>query len=232
MFKSCFCRVTRFYWCCVALCGVACWLPIFSSNWCSWGYLILVINLPGSSRYKTQMVAPRGAVFATVSLTRLVTPCSWRLLSVPGVCSALVEFAVSGLLWARLPVFINVPGWIQSCRFPWLGVGPTKDSGHDLLPWKSQTWVFLDLQRSWLRPTPSEVPNSAWTRREVFGSCLLSRRSLTNAQTCRGSGSGLLPQRSLVSAYSLRGPRLMPGPAEVSGSSPLPQRLSPVPAPV
>ena len=55
--------------------------PIFSSNWCSLGLSVtLVISLPGASESKAQMVAPRGAVSATVPVIPLVTLQSWRSL--------------------------------------------------------------------------------------------------------------------------------------------------------
>ena len=50
------------------------------------------------------------------------------------------------------------PVWLSSCRGPWLDVGPVKDSGSNLPPWSTQDQVHPDLQRTWLRLTPSEVP--------------------------------------------------------------------------
>ena len=58
----------------------------------------LEINLLGASGSKAQMVVPHGTVSAMVLGTLLVTPRSWRLLSIPRVCSAPIEFAVSCLL--------------------------------------------------------------------------------------------------------------------------------------
>ena len=149
-----------------------------------------MINLSGGSESKAQMVAPCGAVSARVSVTLLVTPCSWRLLGAPVVCSVPVEFTVSGLLQHRSCFFKcpcsgsvpeEVPGlglvlqrlWrAQTCR----------GSGSSLLPQRSQTHAQTG-RGLWFLPTPSEVPDSC-----------------------------LDPQRSLVPAYSLRGPRLMPRP--------------------
>ena len=51
--------------------------------------MTLVINLPGTSGSKAQMVTPHGAVRAMVPVTLLVTPCSWRSLSIPGIWSAI-----------------------------------------------------------------------------------------------------------------------------------------------
>ena len=58
-----------------------------------------VINLPGASGCKAQLVAPHGVISAMVPFTPLVIPYSWRSLSAPGVCSASVEFDVSSLFW-------------------------------------------------------------------------------------------------------------------------------------
>ena len=119
---------------------------------------ILLNNLLGASESKTQMVVPHGTVSATVLVTPLVTPCSWRSLRAPGVSSAPVEFVVSGLLWSRLPAQICF------CKCPWSASAPAdglaKVSGSDLLPRRSQTQVHWNLQRTWLRPTPSEVQDS------------------------------------------------------------------------
>ena len=43
----------------------------------------------GASRSKAQMVVPHGAVRATVPITTLLTPCSWRLLGTHEVCPAI-----------------------------------------------------------------------------------------------------------------------------------------------
>ena len=98
--------------------------------------------------------------------------------------------------------------WIHSCRGPWLGVGPVKDSGSDLLPQSSQAQVQLDLQRTWLRITPSEVPDS----RSDLQRFLVPAYSL--------GGPRLMPKASgvLAQVYFLEGPRFTSGFAEVSGS--------------
>ena len=62
----------------------------------------LVINLPGVSSSKAQMVIPHNPVSAMVTVTHLVNLCPWMLLSTPWVCFTTMEFAVSGLLWPRL----------------------------------------------------------------------------------------------------------------------------------
>ena len=50
--------------------------------------------------------------------------------------------------------------WICSRRGPWLGVGSEKVSCSGLVPQSSQAWVHPDPQKTWLRPTPSEVLDS------------------------------------------------------------------------
>ena len=64
---------------------------------------ILLINLLRASESKAQMVVPYYTVSATVLVTPLVTPSFWKQLSILGLCSASLEFDVSGLLWPRLP---------------------------------------------------------------------------------------------------------------------------------
>ena len=49
----------------------------------------------GSSGHKAQKVGPCGAVRTTVPVTLLVTPCSWRLL-----CVCKVPSAISGVVQA------------------------------------------------------------------------------------------------------------------------------------
>ena len=130
--------------------------------------------------------------------------------------------------------------WGWSCKL----------SGSDLLPRRSQTWV-----RTWLRPTPSVVPDSCPDPQRFLvpaysfadprpmprthkgpRSGLLPQSSQSHTQTHRGPGSGLVPSSSqtyprstgvLSHVYSLEGLRFMPGPTVVSGSDPLPQQLLP-----
>ena len=74
--------------------------------------MTLVISLPGASGFKAQMVAPHVAVGAMVPLTLLVTLCSWRSLSAPGVFSApgcSLSQACSGLGSWLSPVSVDVP---------------------------------------------------------------------------------------------------------------------------
>ena len=58
--------------------------------------MTLVINLPGASGFKAQMVSPCSAVRVMVPVTLLVTLCSWRSLGMHEVTSA-------------------IPGIIQAC---------------------------------------------------------------------------------------------------------------------
>ena len=60
--------------------------------------VILLINLLGGKESMTQMVVTCGTINAVVLVTPLVTLCSWRLLSAPGLCNIPVEFALSGIL--------------------------------------------------------------------------------------------------------------------------------------
>ena len=59
--------------------------------------MTLVINLPGASGSKAQMVAPRGVVSVTVPVTLLVTLCSWKSLSASGARATLAQVAGSVL---------------------------------------------------------------------------------------------------------------------------------------
>ena len=112
---------------------------------------------------KAQMVALYGAVRATVPVTPLVIPYSWRSLGTPGICSAPVEFAVSVLLWSRSlaqSCFCKCPSsWSVSAEVPCLGL-VLQGSLAPVYSLRGLSLVCPDPQRSWLRPTPSEVPDS------------------------------------------------------------------------
>ena len=122
-----------------------------------------------------------------------------------------MEFAVSGLLWSRLP------SQTCFCKCPWSRSSPVEVPGlglvlqrslsliFSLLPQRSQTQVCPDLQRTWLTPTSSEVTDSHHDL----------QRFLVHAYSLRGPRSKPRPADILVQAYSLRGPRLMPRPTEV-----------------
>ena len=96
----------------------------------------LVINLLGASRSKAQMVVPCGTVSGTVLVTPLVTLCSWKSLSTPRVCSAPVEFAVSGLLWSRLLAQTCF------CKCSWSGSAPVEVPGLGLVLQRSPALIF------------------------------------------------------------------------------------------
>ena len=74
------------------------------------GAVPLVINLPGASGSKAQMVAPHGTVRATVSVTLEVTQCSQRLL-----CNLNIVRACSfvGCLLEAAPAEVTALGLLQ-----------------------------------------------------------------------------------------------------------------------
>ena len=80
----------------------------------------MVISLPGASRFKAQMVAICDAVRAMAPITPEVTEYSWRMLSTPGGCSAIL-----GVIWA----FFH-----GGCL---LEAAPAEVTGSGLLWWRS-----------------------------------------------------------------------------------------------
>ena len=143
--------------------------------------MTLVINILGASGSKALMVAPCGAVIAMVPVIMLVTQCSWRLLSIPRVGSALVEFTVSVLLRPSLLV--------QSCLDPWSGSAPAEVPGLGLVLQRSLVPVYsLGSPRLRCTRLAEDLPQAYPLRgpTKVCGSCLFPRRSQTHAQTSKG----------------------------------------------
>ena len=85
------------------------------------------------------MVAPHGAIRATVPVTQEVTGCFWRLLRDPGDHSA-----IPGIIWAC------------SHRDCLLGAAPAEVAALGLLLLRSLTQVYSH-RCSWLGPAPAEV---------------------------------------------------------------------------
>ena len=146
--------------------------------------MIFVINLLGGSESKAQMVFPHGTVSTLVLVITSVSLCSWRSISVSGLCLAPVEFSVSGLLSPRLlaqTCFCKCPWWIGSCRDPGLGLVSYRTLALIYSLRGSRFGVHPDPQWTWFRPTPSKVPDSQPDLTEVYGYCLLPLTSQINA---------------------------------------------------
>ena len=121
------------------------------------------INLPGASGSKAQIVAPYGTVSATVTVTMLVTPCSWMSLSTPGGCSEM-----PGVIWAisHGGCLLGAVTAVVAVRGHWLRPAPVKvtSSGRPatsevtdshLVPQRSLVWT-CSLRSGFLVPGPTE----------------------------------------------------------------------------
>ena len=99
--------------------------------------MTLVINLIGASESKAQMAVPCGTVSATVVVTPLFVPRSWKSLKAPKVCSAYVKFAVSKPTLAGL--FL---AQTHFCKYPWSGSAPEEVLALGLFLQRSLVLIF------------------------------------------------------------------------------------------
>ena len=112
--------------------------------------------------------------------------------------------------------------WSHPLDGPWLGPSPAEVSGSSLLSWRSQThaWAHRGLR---LLPTPSVVTPSCSSGVcclrsalvEFTGSACFCRCSWPGSAPTEVPGLGPDLHKSLFQDYSLEGPRLAPGLADL-----------------